>query len=427
MPLVALVALVAACGPADGPAERRRAAFDTSGVFEFTDLPNIVRHGSTAYEPSWGGGVVADDPPPPAPASAIDPNDPWSALGPLTGRYELTVERLEHDCSFGPDVPLSRHVERWSDGSIETTWRTEQTYYPTLVQRGDALAFELGEGVVFARWNEALGLVEDVERTGPEGVTHYVDGFRVRREAEGFVIEGESDWAFDDEFYAPGETCSGRTRWRAEQTLPRPSSGSRDLQIVLRWPSSSAADLDLMVTPPEHDADERADFVAVEHRCYSLRSTGRVLESDISPYGDFVADLADSSLPYHEEVIRCSAAPWGLWHFDVMSWSGDETVDLEIEVFWGPRVNTTRDGERSYGVVRHPIDPLGAHRVAFVLSPPPSDRSSAGLIELLVGGDLRLQAEREPGPWTATYLEFRKAALAGISFDEFVERIAPSP
>ena len=114
------------------------------------------------------------------------------ALGELTGRYEVSVTRLADDCTWGPDVPFLA-LRGWELGSGEIEYPFSQTYFTTLVQRGDAVGFELGEGIVFAR--SADGLLTDLERVGAEGVTHYFDGFTVARAGEDddrLLISGES-------------------------------------------------------------------------------------------------------------------------------------------------------------------------------------------------------------------------------------------
>ena len=155
-----------------------------------------------AVSGQFAGAVAAMNPPAPAPLSVIDPQDPWSALGELTGTYSLRVERLSHDCQYGPDVPLSQHYY----GSDPSVWVVSQDYTIEIVQRGRALAFSLDEGVVLATYDEASSRIADVERVGAEGITEYREGFAVNRSQLGRIsIEGESQWTFEGDHYRRGE------------------------------------------------------------------------------------------------------------------------------------------------------------------------------------------------------------------------------
>ncbi len=417
--LASTLALSVACGPAAEP------ELSASGIP--AGFVGSAQTGAGHVDPELG--LVSSDPPPPAPASIVDPMDPWSSLGVLTGGYRLSVERIENDCRSGPDVPARR--------------TSSASYGITLTQRGSSLAFELGEGVVFAEWDPASGRLQNVERVGAEGVTSYLDGFAVTlrdETTEGTVISGESAWRFKhegrmdedypDEFYASGEECFGRTRWRAERFQAAPNATPRDLQIVLRWPVESGADLDLTIEPNGY-ADWRRELAQVDFSdglsgCYQLHASGTAVADAASapnPFDDFVADLGETTLPYHEEVIRCRYADYGWWYFQVTNWSQSETVDYELEVFWGPRVNTTRRGERSFGAQPETAAPLTRNQMSFKLLPPPRPGGNAsGTVTVGIIGVV-LHPTRPLGPVTGTFLEFNKAAYEGLSYDAFLSAL----
>lgn len=389
--------------------------------------------------PPLSGDDSPPGPPPPAQPSVIDPHTPWDSLGDLSGSYRLVVTRLASNCTRGPDVPFIAPVSRWSDPlDPQTEFKVwEDRYFGYLTQRGDTIALEVGEGIVFATWARESSRLIDVERIGGAGVTNYFDGFEVERSGSDELdeadirISGESEWEFSDHHYEPGEVCQGRTHWEAERLARPPRENYRDFQIVLRWLSDSPADLDLMVEYPDQEQflssiddeeDRHSDFARAVSGCYTIHSAGAAPDS-----GGFVAALQDTRLPYHEEVIRCSDAAYGGWVFRVANWDPDESVDYEIETFWGRGVNTGAPGERSFGTVERSIDPLTREDHYFVLTPPTSPGDFAGVI--LISTYYRPRPVPRPiGALTETYLEFHKAAWEGLRYASFIEQLGiPEP
>jgi hypothetical protein len=386
---------------------------------------------------SGGSGFVrqtaSSNPPSPAPASDVDPYEPWSALGELTGYYEVVATQIENDCTFGPDVPFDAYRgTRWgsSGGDAPVT----QTYYTRLTQRGDAVVFELGEGIVLARWSAETGRLVDVERIGAEGVTFYFDGFEAGPASETddrLLIAGESEWEFHDEYWAPGEICRGRAIWELLRLSERPEPGYRNLQFVLRWPAESRVDLDLMIRAPLDSSrrdEEYSHFAEVNADCYQLHAAGYAVADGGGgdpvggPASGFVSALEDTALPYHEEIIRCAYAAYGLWDIAIVNWNESADVDFEIEVFLGPAVNTGGPGERSFGTALSTVAPLSMARLGFELTPPTSG-GMAGLTMIAVDRPRRRPSMRDADPVTETPLGFNKAAYEGFSFSAFLEAL----
>ncbi|MFK7895336.1 MAG: hypothetical protein AB8G23_05850 [Myxococcota bacterium] len=390
--------------------------------------------------------VDSTNPPGPAPASVIDPHAPWSSLGELSGTYSLTVTRLNDDCAFGPDVPLNRHYSEEGSGPILTIPVTTESHTIHITQRGNALAFSLREGVVLATMNEASSRLEDVERIGAEGLTEYRDGFQVTRFANRVVeFSGESEWTFQGDYYEVGETCGGRTEWVAFKEDDQPIKGGYgdDLQVVLRWPAESAADLDLMVTPPKIASSgstqpRSVDLLNSNGRCHLIHSVGRaaIEESDsLAPFEELVAHHAATTLPYHEEVVRCRSANWGTWAFQVVNWSAAEDVAFEVEAFYGQGVNTGAEGERSFGVAPGTASAQSTRVIGFELTAPTpgsnmagaearqGNFSGAGFTVTLSGRTPIPLPERAPGELSNSLLEWHKAALEGVEPSTFLERI----
>lgn len=380
---------------------------------EFSSTPeNGTTGGLVVRRYVGGGGVGTDpsDPPPPAPPSVIDPFDPWSSLGALSGSYRLSIVEVDARCDDEVGQLFQIHP------GFETG-----THGIRLVHRGDGVGFELSEGVVFGTYDPAAGRLNDVERVGSEGTTRYLDGFAVGDPAEpNTAIEGESRWTWQGK---RGGACDGTSRWTAERNWGPPTSTERDLQIVLRWPASSDADLDLTVVPPSTWArasvSAPSDFVTVRSNCYALHATGTAVLA--APWADgFVSPLDATPLPYHEEVVRCRFAAWGSWNFYVTNWSEVEDVDYSVEVFWGPRVNTTTQGERSFGALPGSLAPLDRDQIPFSLTRPVSPSDSAGLVMTTLGLG---PPPRPRGPLTRTHLEFHKAAYEGLGFEAFADAL----
>jgi hypothetical protein len=400
------------------------------GVVRLPGLPTDLLGAPTDQTASTG-------PPPPAPASAVDPFEPWSALGALTGRYEVVVTQIENDCTYGPDVPFDYEME-WIAWYPEPepeppTVPLTGTYYTNLTQRGDAVVFELGEGVVLARWSATAGRLTEVERIGAEGVTFYLDGFDagpVSETDDRLLIAGESEWEFHDEYWEPGEICRGRATWELLRLYDPPVSGSRDLHFVLRWPAESRADLDLMIREPD-DRDSftqeyYSHFANVEASCYQLHAAGYAVadegdeEAVGGPASGFFAALGDTALPYHEEIIRCAYASYGYWEIGVVNWNAVEDVDFEIEVFVGRGLNTGGPQERSFGANSDAVAPLTMATAYFQLSPPTTPGGAYGIIIVSRDRPPRTPVARPLDPITDTPLGFNKAAYEGFTYAEFL-------
>ena len=342
------------------------------------------------------------------------------ALGELTGRYEVSVTRIADDCSWGPDVPFERNRGWWLglEGSEVVEFPFSQTYYTTLVQRGDAVGFELGEGIVFA--GSADGRVVDVERIGAEGVTFYADGFSVGLAGEGddrLLISGESDWEFHDDYEAPGEVCSGRTYWEMLRIAEGPTAASGDLHFSLRWSAESSADLDLLIgSPTSSYATERSKnyLGEVGGNCFVLRSAGFAVaqEGDLQP-SSFVAELSETVLPFHEEIISCSDAPYGDFSVEVVNWNSTDEVPYEIGAYRGA------SAEETLGYTSGTVLPLTRDIKSFRLVPPSPVGSGYGA-EVTINVVSRQPAVRQADFVSQTFLGFNKAAYEGFSYEEFI-------
>ena len=427
--LLAMPFFLAACPQSGGGGDS--ALPDDPTGFTFTPIspssPSGSSGSSATYDDEAGDTLFAANPSPPAPVSVVDPDSPWSILGELSGRYRLTVTRVSHDCGFGPDVPLSQH---WR--SQETDWVPYEQFEIDVTHRGDVIAFELGEGVVLARFDERSRRLVDVVRIGAEGKTGYDEGFAVDEDGMGF--RGESAWRFEGDHYdVEGERCGGRTRWVAVRGLEPMQATSRDLQVVLRWPSGSRADLDLVVRAP--NAAQAAGPIASARGCFAIHSAGVASGEDTSIaglYADFVADLDETRLPWHEEIVRCSWAAYGDYQFEIFNWSRDEVVDWEIEVFHGRGVNTGGPGERSFGAIQGRSRPLSGESTFFRLlsaARPPSGSSSGGTagfeatLELFPAPVPIPHAKRARGFLSGSDLEENKAAFEGLAYPAFREAL----
>jgi hypothetical protein len=362
----------------------------------------------------------------------VDPFEPWSALGELSGFYEVVATQVENHCTYGPDVPFDEtRGTYWGD--VPQGEPVTQTYHTNLTQRGDAVVFELGEGVVLATWSETTGRLTGVERIGAEGVTFYLDGFdagSASEEDDRLLIAGESEWEFHDGYWAPGEICRGRAVWELLRLSERPIPGARDLQFVLRWPAQSQADLDLMIRAPRLDnlsLPAYSHFAEVNDRCYQLHASGYAVAEDGGEAAvggtatGFVAALGDTALPYHEEIIRCSDARYGIWSISIVNWNRVEDVDFEIEVFVGPAVNTGGPRERSFGTTSGTVASSTMATKAFELAPPTSGNSAASVTFIAVS--LRTPAVRASDAITDTPLAFNKAAYEGFEYGEYIEAL----
>ena len=170
----------------------------------------------------------------------------------------------------------------------------------------------------------------------------------------------------------------------------------------------------------------RVSFSRSEVRCYSLHSAGLAVADPADSQHDlpgFVAGLDETDLPYHEEVIRCRAAPWGRWRFHITNWSAVEAGDYDLEVFWGPHVNTTRRGERSFGVHPGTVGPLDRVSTDFELTPPweGEDDGSSG-VTIIPGPPDPYEAVviRPYGPTWMGLLGWNKAAFEGYTYEDFL-------
>jgi len=173
----------------------------------------------------------------------------------------------------------------------------------------------------------------------------------------------------------------------------------------------------------------RVSFSNSEIRCYSLHSAGLAVADPADSQHDlpgFVAGLDETDLPYHEEVIRCRAAPWGRWRFHITNWSAVEAVDYDLEVFWGPHVNTTRRGERSFGVHPGTVGPLDRVSTDFELTPPweGEDDGSSG-VTIIPGPPDPYEAVvvRPYGPRWMGLLGWNKAAFEGYAYEDFLREL----
>ncbi len=385
--------------------------------------PACSRRGS-GPEGAASGGVASSARVAPQGASAsaliseIDGADPWGSLGELTGIHLTKLTALSNDCRVGPEVPFDRRHPSQPFRPFD------QSYSGTLEQRGAEIVFELGEGLVFARI-EAERLV-DIVRIGAEGVTHYLDALEIARAGTGFRISGESDWSFRGGGFDP-ETCSGTTLWEIDAGGDRPTAGARDLQVVLRWPVTSGADLDLLVgvPPPQSffpfDSDWRSFVGEIRGRCHVLRSAGAAGSPDDSSPVDWIRPLRETQLPHHEEVIRCAAAVYGDWNFQVVNWSGTERVEFAIEVFEGPSIGIDPTRERWLGLIERAAAPHALERVAFRYSPPP--RSSQYGASGTFSSDVRKPIPRPRDPITHSLLGFNKAAVLDVPYAEFLRNV----
>jgi hypothetical protein len=413
------LALAAACTPGGGASDANLAA-PGAGAASQSAVPDA-------------GAAQA------SPASAVDPVDPWSALGPLTGQHRISISRLSDDCSFGPDVSFDPYRGSGVEPPADREEPLIQTYDTQVTQKGDALVFELGEGLVLARWSEAEQRLVEVVRVGAEGVTQYLDGFAAAAVSEADdlrILSGESDWSFEDRYWEPGEVCQGRTLWQMEQRSQRPSSATTDVHFVLRWPAESRADLDLMLRPPEGAFDDISDenafahFGEVNDGCYVLHAVGvAVAEDDPAeavggPAHGFVTPFEETALADHEEILRCGSASYGTFEVWVVNWSR-EAADFELAIFDGPGVGTGAASGRSFGVTEGRAAPLSATWYAFEWMPPPSQ--GAGYSVDVWTSDLREPAARGLDSLTGTLLGFDKAAYEGVDFDAFLDALGLVP
>ena len=347
--------------------------------------------------------------------TAVNGADPWSALGELTGGYSAVVTALETDCSHGPDVPFDFALH-----PVRPLEPFSQSYSGTIEQRGDEIVFELGEGLVFARV-EGTRLVE-VVRVGAEGVTHFHDGFAVAPVGSGYLVSGESSWTFSDGHWSPGEVCHGRSSLILEDRADAPTGGERDLHFVLRWPVSSAADLDLMVQPANAgDRDLRAFLGRVwGGGCFVLRSSGTAGAAEDSRVVGWIHSLRETALPHHEEVIRCANGAYGTWEVDVVNWSGDEPVDFEVEIFEGPTLGVNPSLERAIELLEQTVAPHSLTRMNWSHPPPPP----LGIeLDFTLEGLARKPAQRPLDPISHSALGFNKAAALDVPYDEFLANV----
>ncbi len=351
--------------------------------------------------------------------SAVDGADPWAVLGALTGDFTANVAALESDCTYGPEVPF----DYWRFPGLAPFEPFAQSYVGTLEQRGGEIVFELGEGLVFARV-EGDRLI-DVVRVGAEGVTRFHDGFAVAQTAAGFLISGESAWTFEGNFWWQ-ESCHGRTSVTLERSGDAPAGAARDLQFVLRWPVNSNADLDLMVESAASSSlslrsveDRRAFLGEVQSRCHVLHSAGTAGASDDANVVAWIRPLRETDLPYHEEIIRCASGSYGTWSLDVVNWSGDETVDFEVEAFEGPSIGVDRTAERELGLIELTVVPHSRRHIQFNYVPPPSVTGAGAVVNQI----RRVPVPRPRDPISGSVLGFNKAAALGIPYDEFLRNV----
>lgn len=173
----------------------------------------------------------------------------------------------------------------------------------------------------------------------------------------------------------------------------------------------------------------QVNFSRSRVRCYSLYAARLAVADPADSQRDFpgfVAGLDETVLPYHEEVIRCRSAPWGRWRFHVTNWSAVEAIEFDLEVFWGPRVNTTRRGERSFGVHPGTVGPLGRTYTDFELTPPweGEDDGSTGIT--IIGGPpdpYDAVVVRPYGPVEVGFLAWNKAAFEGYAYEDFLREL----
>lgn len=339
------------------------------------------------------------------------------ALWELSGFYEVSVTRLEDGCTFGPDVPFDDTRGIWLGPPGESIFPYSQKYYTHLVQRGDAVGFELGEGIVFAR--PAEGFLTDVERIGADGVTFYQDAFTIGSDGEGRrLISGESNWVFHDDYQAAGEVCAGRTSWKMVRQRDAPAGDSRDLHFSLRWSAESEEDLDLVIGRPFNNmatasADHSKSYLGeVDGNCFVVRSAGYAVagEGTLEPSG-FVSELRATTGPYHEEIISCSWAPYGQWTVDVVNWNPNSEVYYEIGAYRGAA------GESAIGYTTGTVPSLQLDSKIFNYAPQPAD-SAAGVI--LTSTISRQPAQRLVDSVSKTFLGFNKAAYEGVPYEAFL-------